>query len=143
MQTYLKLNNEAYESFMDYIRLIFQQASSYGSKSSILSALMWIIFGFLGLFILASIFAPMWVSILLAVVVSVFLILFIYTYLRCLHKGNTDDLRSETFVISKLAIEKHIPEDSLNGKLPSVNPVNTKSLSGTNVDSGEGVNDEA
>ena len=42
-----------------------------------------------------------------------------------------------------MAIEKHIPEDSLNGKLPSVNPVNTKSLSSTNVDSGEGVNDEA
>ncbi|TCB73199.1 hypothetical protein [Acinetobacter sp. ANC 4177] len=115
MQTYLKLNNEAYESFMDYIKQIFQHASSYGSRSSILSILLWIIFGFLAPLIIASIFAPPWVAILFAVILVVFLIIFAYVYLYCLHKGNIDALRSEKFVISKMAIEKQTSSDSVTG----------------------------
>ncbi|WP_374527780.1 hypothetical protein [Acinetobacter sp.] len=115
MQTYLNSNTEAYESFMDYIKQIFQHASSYGSRSSILSILLWIIFGFLGPLILSSIFAPPWVSILLAIILVGFLIIFAYVYLHCLHNGNIDALRSEKFVISKMAIEKQTSGDSVTG----------------------------
>jgi|GEM_PF-3623567 len=120
MQLYLKLNNEACESFMDYIKQIFQHAESYGSKSSILSILLWIIFGVIGPMILSSIFAPIWVSILLAAILVAFLGIFAYTYLRCLHTGDTDSLRSEKFVISKMAIAKQITSDSDTGvqKIP-------------------------
>ncbi|MEQ1322125.1 hypothetical protein [Acinetobacter soli] len=124
MRIYLKNNNEAYESFMDYIKQIFQHAQSYGSKSSILSILLWIIFGVIGPMILASIFAPQWVAILLAVILVSFLVLFAYTYLRCLHTGDTDSLRSEKFVISKMAIAKQSSSDSETGvqKLPEKIP---------------------
>jgi len=121
MQIYLKSNNGAYESFMDYIKQIFQHASSYGSRSSILSILLWIIFGFLAPLIISSIFAPQWVSILLAVILVSFLIIFGYAYLHCLHNGNIDALRSEKFVISKMALEKQTTSDSVTGvqTLPS------------------------
>lgn len=115
MQLYLGSNNGIYEKIMDYIKQIFQHASSYGSKSSILSVLLWIIFGFLAPLIIASIFAPMWVSILFAVILVVFLSIFAYVYLFCLHNGNTDALRSEKFVISKMAIEKQTSGDSVTG----------------------------
>ncbi|MDV7386048.1 type IV secretion system protein [Acinetobacter baumannii] len=142
MQQYLKLNNEAYESFMDLVKQILQQANSYGSRSSILSVLLWVIFGLIAPFIISSIFAPIWVSILLAVLLVLFLLLLAFVFLYCLLKGRTDELRSEKFVISKLAIENQIPEDSLNGQMKFIDSSTTKTIT-TSVDSGETFQDEA
>lgn len=113
MQTYLKTSNEACESFMDFVKQIFQHANSYGSKSSILSPLIWIVLGILGPLVMSSIFAPAWVSVLLAVVFVIFILILAYVYLYCLHKGDTDALRSEKFNIEKIALEKQSSSDSL------------------------------
>lgn len=145
MQLYLKSNNGIYEKLMDYVKQILQQANAFGSKSSILSILAWISGSILAAITLSSIFkAEKWISIGLFVLLILMIISILVAFFFCLFTNKTDALRSEKFNIEKLAIEKHIPEDSLNGPLKTINPAkNTKTLSTTNVDSGEGVNDEA
>ena len=143
MQTYLKLNNEAYESFMDYVKHILQQANSFGSRSSILSILAWILGSLLCATTLASIFnADKLILIGLFILVVIMIIAILVAFLFCLFTNKTDILRSEKFNIEKLALEKHVPEDSLNGEFKTINTQNTKALT-ARVDTSEDVNDEA
>ena len=43
----------------------------------------------------------------------IFLLIMAYTFLYCLHKGDTDALRSEKFNIEKIALEKQSSSDNL------------------------------
>jgi len=143
MQTYLKLNNEAYESFMDYVKHILQQTNSFGSRSSILSILAWILGSLLCATTLASIFkADKLILIGLFILVVIMIIAILVAFFFCLFTNKTDILRSEKFNIEKLALEKHVPEDSLNGEFKTINTQNTKALT-ARVDTSEDVNDEA
>lgn len=122
MQLYLELNNEACESCMDYFKHILQHAKSFGSRSSILSVLAWI-FGTLFFFItIAGIFkSPTWLLIAMFSLLVLVLISILVAFFYCLFTGNTDILRSEKFVIEKLAIEKQISGDSLTGPEKTIN----------------------
>ncbi|OTG82347.1 hypothetical protein [Acinetobacter sp. ANC 4648] len=144
MQTYLKLNNEAYESFMEFVKHVLSQANSFGSRSSILSILAWILGSILAAITLSSIFkAEKWILIGLFALLVLMIFSVLVAFFFCLFTNKTDALRSEKFNIEKLAIEKHVPEDSLNGQLKTINSAtNTKVLS-TSVDSIEAVDDEA
>ena len=114
MQIYLKSNNGAYESFMDYIKQILQHAQSFGSKSSILSVLAWIFGSILGSITLAGIFnAPEWLLIGLFSILVLLILAILAAFFYCLFTNKTDILRSEKYNIEKLAIEKQSSSDSL------------------------------
>lgn len=116
MQGYLRLNNEAYKSFMDYLKHILQHAKSFGSRSSILSVLAWI-FGtlFFSITLAGVLKAETWLLIAMFLLLVVVLISILVAFFYCLFTGNTDILRSEKFVIEKLAIEKQVASDSVTG----------------------------
>ncbi|MHA3083419.1 hypothetical protein ACX1NX_09665 [Acinetobacter sp. ANC 5383] len=79
----------------------------------------------------SSIFkAPTWVLIFFSVLSFIAFVAAIIAYFYCLFKGQTDALRSESFNLEKLAIERQISSDSLtgiqqpsNGQLRNVNPI--------------------
>ena len=102
---------------MSFFSKILQQASSYGSKSSILSALIWVLLTFITalLFLVLKLGTNNWVAIGIFVIIFLIVILIIAVYIYCLYKGNTDSLRSEKFVIQKMVIENQIKGDSLTG----------------------------
>lgn len=144
MQTYLKLNNEAYESFMDYIKHVLSQANSFGSRSSILSILAWILGSILASITLAGIFkAEKWILIGLFGLLVLMIISVLIAFFFCLFTNRTDVLRSERFNIEKMALEKHIPEDSLNGQLRTISPLENARAISADVDASENVDHEA
>ena len=114
MQTYLNSNTEAYESFMDYVKQIIQQANSFGSRSSVLSILAWILGSLLCATTLAGIFkADKLILIGLFVLVVLMIIAILVAFFFCLFTDRTDILRSEKFNIEKLALEKQSSSDNL------------------------------
>jgi hypothetical protein len=59
--------------------------------------------------------APAWLIALLGVFTALAASLYLFTYIYCLFSGREDFLRSETYVIQKLAIEKGFVGDNLAG----------------------------
>lgn len=101
---------------MGHIKDILQHANSYGSRSSILSVLVWIFGTLLTALTVSSIFkAPIWVSCFLAILIGIAFFVMIGAYIFCLYKDKPDLLRSESFNLQKLAIERQTSSDSLVG----------------------------
>lgn len=85
-----------------------------GSRSSILVPLGWIIWPLIISIFLACAFKIQWLVIAFFVILVVIVILYVYAYLFCL-SNDRDCLRSERFSIQKIAIEKGLIGDNLQG----------------------------
>jgi hypothetical protein len=96
---------------------LLQQAASSGSRSTVLRPLAWL----LGLLIAGTVSgievkAPDWLLISLLIMTVSTVTLYLGSYIYCLF-SDRDALRSETYSIQKLAIQKGIVGDSTVGIL--------------------------
>jgi len=88
-----------------------------GSRSTVLKPLTWFTSILLGSIISLVYFeGPKWLIIFLTVIISLVILLFLFTYIFCLFKDR-DALRSESFSIKKMEIERGIYGDSNVGIL--------------------------
>lgn len=101
-----------------FIKALLSQSDASGSRSTILKPLIWLIGVLLGVF-LTLIFAEadLWLHIIIILLIVAAIGLYFYVYYYCL-RHNPDALRSESFTIQKLQIEKGIFGDSNTGYLP-------------------------
>lgn len=99
----------------DLMHSFMSQANAKGARSTALHSLQWTIAILLaGLPVSMLSGAPKWLLICIVVGVGASLITFIFSYLFLLVR-NPDALRSETFTLSKMAIEKGLTGDSIKG----------------------------
>lgn len=100
---------------MAYFTHLLQHSDASGSKSTILKPLNWLLISLASILItLTYIKAPVaFIYIIFGLLVITF-VLIIGTYIYCLRK-NPDALRSETFSIQKMALEKGVYGDSTSG----------------------------
>jgi hypothetical protein len=100
---------------LGFITAFLNQATAQGSRSTVLRPVTWfsgvLLFGLLACFELK---APEWASKTLAAMLFVTFLLFLGAYLFCLVKDR-DALRSETYSIQRLAIEKGYIGDNIAG----------------------------
>src|SRR5688572_15941049 len=97
---------------MRLIRAFLEQASEQGSRSTVLKPLGWMM-ALLVSAVLAAFYlnSPFWVGMLFAVFTVITMALYLFAYLYCMFRDR-DALRSETYSIQKLAIEKGFVGDS-------------------------------
>lgn len=100
------------------MRDLLAQASSKGSKSTILKPLAWM----LGICVTSTLTAaklglPLWISILFSTFSAITMLLYLVAYLYCLVKDR-DALRSETYSIQKMVVERGFVGDDISGSLP-------------------------
>lgn len=105
----------------DLLHSFMSQATAKGAKSSALHSLQWtlaILLSFVPICLFAN--APEWLLVFIVALVFIVIITLVFAYGYLLVK-NPDALRSETFTLSKMAIEKGLIGDSLLGlKDPSL-----------------------
>jgi len=98
------------------IRTILNHSSASGIKSTVLKSLGWIIpIEIVGLIVGLNYKASS-VIIIFIIFLCLTVLLFIGTFIYCLF-SNPDLLRSESFTLTKLAIEKGIYGDNLSGEI--------------------------
>jgi hypothetical protein len=98
------------------IKAFLEQATSHGSRSTVLRPLAWLVAICASATLAAVRFsAPTWIIVLFGVSAGLGIALYLVSYIYCLAKGKEDLLRSETYSIQKLAIEKGFVGDSLAG----------------------------
>ena len=100
------------------MRDLLAQISSKGSKSTILKPLAWM----LGICVTSTLTSAKlglssWISILFSIFASIAMFLYLVAYLYCLVKDR-DALRSETYSIQKMVVERGFVGDDINGSLP-------------------------
>ncbi|MCP1489360.1 hypothetical protein J3D48_005673 [Pseudomonas fluorescens] len=100
------------------MRDLLAQASSKGSKSTILKPLAWM----LGICVTSTLTSakldlPPWITILFSIFAAITMFLYLIAYLYCLIKDR-DALRSETYSIQKMVVERGFVGDDINGSLP-------------------------
>ena len=102
---------------IEMIKAFLQQASAKETKATVLKPLGWMI-GILIAAIIgsASFMGPKWVVIMFSIFAGVTMALYLFAYLFCLFTDK-DALRSETYSIQKLAIEKGFIGDNATGLL--------------------------
>jgi hypothetical protein len=98
------------------ITSFLQQATAQGSRSTVLRPVGWM----LSICIAATlgavyVKASFWIVVLFAVFSSLAASLYVIAYVYCLFGKKEDLLRSETYSIQRLAIEKGFRGDSLTG----------------------------
>ncbi len=100
-----------------FIRSLLEQATARGTKATVLKPLGWLL-GILitAIFISFYIHAPIWVPVMFSVFVGLVMSLYLGAFIYCLLKDR-DALRSETYSIQKLAIEKGFVGDDIAGIL--------------------------
>jgi hypothetical protein len=96
---------------------MLQSAAAQGSRSTVLRPLAWL-FAICAAAIVASIEvkAPQWVVVVFVIALAPTVVLYLSAYVYCLF-NDRDALRSETYSIHKMAIEKGYMGDSLTGVL--------------------------
>ena len=100
------------------IRAFLEQATARGSRSTVLGPL-----GVMMPICVAATLAahylgaPIWLVVLFSTFSALTMVLYLFAYLYCLFKDR-DALRTETYSIQKLAIEKGFIGDSMVGLLP-------------------------
>ena len=101
----------------NFIKALFSQSDASGSRSTILKPLMWLIGILLGV-LLTLVFtsAEPWLHIIVVCLIIAAIGLYFYVYCYCL-RHNPDALRSESFTIRKMQIEKGLYGDSNVGYL--------------------------
>jgi len=104
---------------LNLIRAFLEQASAQGSKSTVLRPIGWMmpicVAATLGAVYIA---APLWVTVMFGAFSGLTMLLYLGAYVFCL-LTDKEALRSETYSIQKLAIEKGFVGDSLTGVLPT------------------------
>ncbi len=94
---------------------LLRQATAQGSRSTVLRPLQWFVgICIVGLLGCLKYGAPLGVLILFVVMVALIFLLFMGAYIYCLCTDK-DALRSETYSIQKLAIERGLVGDSTVG----------------------------
>jgi len=103
-------------SGFNFVQTLLQQATAQGSRSTILNPLGWML-SICGLMTLGAIEikAPLWITILFGSFSGLCALLYLATYVYCLYTKQETLLRSETYSIQKLAIEKGVYGDSTVG----------------------------
>lgn len=110
---------------LSLIKAFLGKSSLKGIRTTVLGPIGWAIFILLGALLTAhGINAPVWIMIILAVFLCLFVILFFIAYIYCLITDK-DSLRSEFYSIQKFAIEKGYG-DSVFGEITTREP--SKSL---------------
>ncbi len=105
---------------IDFFNVLIQHSDVSGTKSHILKPITWV----MGIIIGALVYlapkpsTPSYILIGLGVLLILAFFLGGYTYFYCLRE-NPDALRSESYVISKMAIERGLVGDSSLGRLIS------------------------
>lgn len=99
----------------DLLQSFLQQATATGSKSTVLRDLRW----FAGIVLTALLVAlkyaaPVWILVCLVVLTGLVAIIYLGAYIFFAIRS-PDALRSETFTLSKLAIERSVTGDNLAG----------------------------
>jgi hypothetical protein len=98
------------------IKAFFEQATAQGSRSTILRPLGWLIAICAAATLTAvELKAPNWIIFLFGISSALGILLYLAAYIYCLAINKPDLLRSETYSIQKLAIEKGFVGDSLAG----------------------------
>ena len=102
---------------LNLIKAFLEQASAKGTKATVLKPLAWM----MSILIAASLSAfyfdvPQWLGVLFSIFASLTMLLYLIAYLYCLFTDK-EALRSETYSIQKLAIEKGFVGDSISGQL--------------------------
>lgn len=100
-----------------FFKELFERSDASGSRSTILKPLTWflsILIG--GVLSLTWLKASEWLVIFFCIVIVAVILLFLFAYIFCLFR-NPDALRSESFSIQKLAIEKGVYGDSTTGMI--------------------------
>lgn len=97
----------------NFIKALFSQSDASGSRSTILKPLMWLLIGILLGVLLTLVFtsAELWLHIIVVCLILAATGLYFYVYCYCL-RHNPDALRSESFTIRKMQIEKGVYGDS-------------------------------
>jgi hypothetical protein len=115
------------------IRAFLDQATAQGSRSTILRPLGWLIAICASATLGAVEFkAPTWLTVLFGACAGLGVLLYLGAYIYCLATGKEDLLRSETYSIQKLAIEKGgFVGDSVAGVFPVDRDQSGHLLSGT------------
>ena len=102
---------------LNLIKAFLEHASAKGTKATILKPLGWmmliVISATLSAFYLKS---PKWLGVIFSIFTCLTMILYLFAYIYCLFKDK-DALRSETYSIQKLAIEKGFVGDDISGTL--------------------------
>lgn len=104
---------------INLVRAFLHQNLAKGSRSTVLKPLGWMI----TICISATLYAAflnlnVWIVSLFAVFCGLTMLLYLGAYIYCL-LNDKDALRSETYTIQKMAIEKGFIGDSLTGILPA------------------------
>jgi hypothetical protein len=101
---------------------LLRHAAEQGSRSTVLRPLGWLL-AICASAVVASIEvkSPQWVVLMFAIMTSLTVILYLSAYVYCLFEDR-DALRSETYSIQKLAIEKGYIGDSFTGMLDGNRP---------------------
>lgn len=93
---------------MNILKALLSQSDASGSRSTILRPLTWFIgILFVILITLFKIQAPDWICYILTGIIVAIVLLFGFAYIYCLF-NDRDALRSESFTIRKMEIEKGI-----------------------------------
>jgi hypothetical protein len=104
---------------IEELKSFFSKAQATGTKANVLSDLRWFIYVMLSGFLLAvRLSAPKWVIVFIAIMLGFGAILYLglYIYFGITNPGA---LRSESFTLYKMAIEKTVIGDDLAGFIPS------------------------
>ena len=100
---------------MNFIRELLSHSDASGSRSTILKPLTWLLGILLATLLAAFRFgAPAWFCYLLAGIAILAVLLFFFAYMFCLFKDR-DALRSESFSLRKMQIEKGLYGDNEMG----------------------------
>ncbi len=98
-----------------FISGLLHQATSQGSRSTVLRPLGWLAaICVSGLFGCLEFKAPSWITTLFAAMTALVVLFYLSSFLYCLF-NDREALRSETYSIQKLAIEKGFVGDSTTG----------------------------
>ena len=120
------------------LRTFFENTSAKGARSSALHSLhVSTGVSFAGLMVAIYIDAPEWVVLFIATILAILFLVYIGTYLFLLF-NDRDALRSESFTLSKMAIEKGLIGDDLTGLINATEK--SQDLIEGEVSSGEGPN---
>ncbi len=98
-----------------FLKALFHQATAYGTRSTVLNPLGWLIALLLPATIGSFYFkTPTWLGVILAILSFLSVILYFFSYIYFMFKDR-DALRSEKFSLQKLLIEKGFFGDDTQG----------------------------
>ncbi|WP_286816930.1 hypothetical protein [Marinobacter sp. UBA3607] len=119
------------------IRAFLQQASASGSKSTVLKPLGWMMLICVSATLSSAHFSlPVALTYLFAAFSCITMALYLVAYLYCLFKDR-DALRSETYSIQKMAIEKGFVGDDVSGELEVKRDESNTYIEGSPVEDAE------